>query len=225
LMAYKPQFGVLVPLALLAGRRWTTIAAAGATVVALGLATTVLMGAEIWPAFLASTRFTQQVVLEEGALGWEKAQSIFAAARLWGLAVPIAYGLQVGLALALAATLVWLWRSTVDHDLKAASLACACLLATPYVLDYDLVVLAVAIAFYVRHGVVHGFRDYEISLLAGVWFMPLLARTVTTASGLPLGLIALLALYLMLLRRARADLADVSRRGAPGRDDAAHEVT
>jgi len=225
LMAYKPQFGVLVPLALLAGRRWTTIAAAGATVVALGLATTVLVGAEIWQAFLASTRFTQQVVLEEGALGWEKAQSIFAAARLWGLAVPIAYGLQVGLALALAATLVWLWRSTVDHDLKAASLACGCLLATPYVLDYDLVVLAVAIAFYVRHGVVHGFRDYEISLLAGVWFMPLLARTVTTASGLPLGLIALLALYLMLLRRARADLADVSRRGAPGRDDAAHEVT
>jgi hypothetical protein len=34
------------------------------------------------------------------------------------------------------------------------------------VLDYDLFVLAVAIAFFVRHGLQHGFRNYEISLLA-----------------------------------------------------------
>jgi len=216
LMAYKPQFGVLVPVALLAAARWTTIATACATVAALGLATTLLMGAEIWPAFLASTRFTQHVVLEEGALGWAKAQSIFAAARLWGLGVPAAYGLQLGLGLALAATLAWLWRSAADHALKAAALACACLLATPYVLDYDLVALGVAIAFYVRHGMARGFRDGEISLLAAAWLMPLLARTVMSASGIPLGLIALLSLYVMLLRRARADLAGRTRHEAPG---------
>ena len=35
LLAYKPQFGVLIPVALVAGARWPTIAAAGATVVAL----------------------------------------------------------------------------------------------------------------------------------------------------------------------------------------------
>ena len=34
-LAYKPQFGVLIPLALLAGGRWSTIAAAVATVAAL----------------------------------------------------------------------------------------------------------------------------------------------------------------------------------------------
>ncbi|MDR3465678.1 MAG: glycosyltransferase family 87 protein [Xanthobacteraceae bacterium] len=216
LMAYKPQFGVLIPVALLAAGRWSTIAAAGATVAALGVATVALMGAEIWPAFAASTRFTQQVVLEEGALGWEKAQSIFAAARLWGFGLPVAYGLQLALALALAATLAWLWHSTADFDLKAAALACACLLATPYVLDYDLVVLAVAIAFFVRHGLSHGFRDYEIGLLVAAWFMPLLARSVMTATAIPLGLIALLALYLMLLRRARADLAGVGHTAPAG---------
>jgi hypothetical protein len=45
----------------------------------------------------------------------------------------------------------------------------AALLATPYVLDYDLVVLAVAIAFFARHGLQHSFRNYEISLLAAAW--------------------------------------------------------
>lgn len=206
LLAYKPQFGVLVPFALLAAGRWTTIAAAVATVMALGLATTALMGTEIWPAFLASTRFTQHVVLEQGALGWEKAQSVFAAARLWGVSVPVAYALQVGLFFALTSSLSQLWRSAADDDLKAAALACGCLLATPYVLDYDLVVLAIAIAFYVRHGVTRGFHDYEITLLAAVWLMPLLARTVMSASGIPLGLIALLAFYVMLVRRGRAEV-------------------
>jgi hypothetical protein len=49
---------------------------------------------------------------------------------------------------------------------KAAALATASLLATPYVLDDDLVVIALTIAFLARHGPRCGFRDYEISLLA-----------------------------------------------------------
>jgi len=38
-------------------------------------------------------------------------------------------------------------------------------------LDYDLVVLAVAIAFLTRHGLQHGFRNYEVSLLAAARLM------------------------------------------------------
>ena len=206
LLAYKPQFGVLIPFALVAAGRWSTIAAAGVTVAALALVSTALMGTAIWPAFVASTHFTQQVVLEQGALGWEKAQSIFAIARLWGFGVPLAYALQFGLAALLAASIAWLWHCrSVSYELKAAALACACLLATPYVLDYDLVVLAVAIAFCVRHGLSRGFRAYEISLLAAAWIMPLLARTITTASAIPLGLITLVAVYVMILGRARGE--------------------
>ena len=72
------------------------------------------------------------------------------------------------------------WRgsgaATPRYELKAAALAVGCLLATPYVLDYDLVVLAIAIAFFARHGFANGFRDYEITLLAAAWVVPLLAR-------------------------------------------------
>ncbi len=76
------------------------------------------------------------------------------------------------------------------------------MLATPYVLDYDLVVLAVSIAFLARHGFARGFRDYEISLLAFAWIVPLLSRGVAGATGIPLGLIAMLALYVFTLHRA-----------------------
>ena len=87
-------------------------------------------------------------------------------------------------------------------DLKAAALACACLLTTPYVLDYDLVVLGVAIAFMTRHGLTHGFQDYEISILVAAWLVPLVARSVAFVLEVPIGVTILGLLYVFILRRA-----------------------
>jgi alpha-1,2-mannosyltransferase len=202
LLAYKPQFGVLIPIALVAGGRWHTIAAAAATVAALVAISLVTLGSGVWHAFIDSMTFTQTVVLEQGDTGWEKIQSVFSAARMWGASVHTAYAIQTALALALAASLAWLWQSDAAFELKAAALATASLLATPYVLDYDLVALAVAIAFFASHGLNRGFRSFEISLLAAAWIVPLLSRVIAGVTGIPLGLMVLLALYVLIVRRA-----------------------
>src|ERR1700686_167271 len=209
LLAYKPQFGVLIPIALVAGGRWRSIGAAAATVAALLALSFATLGGGVWQAFADSMHFTQTVVLEQGGTGWEKIQSVFSAARMWGATVPAAYAVQFALGLGLAASLAWLWRSDAAFELKAAALATGSLLATPYVLDYDLVVLAVAIACLARHGLARGFRDYEISLLASAWVVPLLSRGVAGATGMPLGLIVMLALYGFTLKRALLDRESV----------------
>jgi hypothetical protein len=214
-LAYKPQFGVLIPIALLAGGRWSAIGAAVATVAALLALSFVLLGGSVWHAFADSMNFTQTVVLEQGGTGWEKIQSVFSAVRMWGAGVHLAYAVQIALALMLAASLAWLWHSDAAFELKASALATASLLATPYVLDYDLVVLAVAIAFFARHGLDRGFRDFEISLLAAAWIVPLLTRGVAGVTGIPLGTLLLLAFYAFTLRRAvldRAGFAAVAAR-------------
>jgi hypothetical protein len=204
-LAYKPQFGVLIPIALLAGRRWSTIGAAIVTLTVLVAASFATLGGSVWQAFADSLNFTQTVVLEQGGTGFEKIQSIFSALRMWGAGVELAYAAQVALALMLAASLAWLWRSDAAFELKAAGLATGSLLATPYVLDYDLVVLAVAIGFYARHGLNRGFRSFEISLLAAAWSVPLLSRGIAGTTGIPLGLLVMLALYIFTLRRAVRD--------------------
>jgi hypothetical protein len=198
-----------MPVALVASRRWSTIAAAAATIAALVAISFATLGAGVWHAFIDSMTFTQTVVLEQGGTGWEKIQSIFSAARNWGADIRTAYAIQGALALTLAATLAWLWHGDAAFELKASALATASLLATPYVLDYDLVVLALAIAFFARHGFARGFRDYEISLLALAWIVPLLSRGVAGATGIPLGLIVMLALYGFTLNRALRDRARV----------------
>jgi len=217
LLAYKPQFGVLIPLVLLATGRWRTIAAAAATVALTAATTLLLFGTAIWRAFAASTGFTRTVVLEAGGTGWEKIQSLFSAVRAAGGPVEAAFLAQGALAVTLAAGLAWLWRSRAAFDLKAAALAVACLLATPYVLDYDMVVVAVAIAFFVRHGLARGFRDYEVSVLAVAYAAPLLARLVMGAAGIPLGLAAMLGLAALIARRAVLDLAGARPDGTLAR--------
>src|SRR5437868_2628718 len=202
LLAYKPQFGVLIPIALLAGARWRSFGAATATVAALVAVSMATLGSGVWHAFADSTNFTQTVVLEQGGTGWEKIQSLFSAARMWGAGVHVAYAIQIALALTLAATIAWLWQSDAAFELRASALATASLLATPYVLDYDLVALSVAIAFFARHGLKHGFHDYEISVLAAAWIVPLLSRSIAGATGLPPGLIVMLAPYCLTMQRA-----------------------
>ena len=206
LLAYKPQFGLMIPLVLLATGRWRTLMAAGATVLALTLAVTLVFGIETWRAFFAAAPFTR-AVLEHGGPGWHLIQSIFSFVRMWGGSIPLAYAAQGALTLALAAALVWLWRSQADVALKAAALCIAALLATPYSLDYDMMALSVAIAFLVVHGLRRGFAPYEISALAALWIVPLVARSIAQAAMIPLGVVVMLTMFLLVLHRARSDFA------------------
>jgi alpha-1,2-mannosyltransferase len=207
LLAYKPQFGIMIPFALAASERWRSMAAAAATVAALVLATTLAFGPDVWPAFLHAGRFARLVVLEQGDVGWYKMQSLFAWARMWHAAVPLAYALQGALSVAVGAALVWLWRSAAPYRLKAASLCLAAILATPFVLDYDMMVLAPAIAFFAADGCERGFRPWEKTALAAVWLAPLVARGVAQATLIPLGAPAMLAIFILLLRRSRPERA------------------
>jgi len=202
LLAYKPQFGVMIPLVLLATGRWRTLIAAGATVTALVIAATLAFGMESWRAFFIFAEYTRTIVLETGETGWHKIQSVFSWARMWGAPVSLAYAIQGTVTLFVAVVLIWLWRSRESFALKAAALCLAAVLATPYSLDYDLMVLAPAIAFLTIDGVARGFGPYEKSALAFLWIVPLMARGFAQATFIPLGVIAMLVVFALMLRRA-----------------------
>ena len=205
-LAYKPQFGVLIPLVLAAGGYWRSFAAAAATVAALALAVTLTFGLEVWTAFLASTHLTRTVVLEQGDTGWAKIQSVFSLVRMWGGGVPLAYAAQIVTTLLVAAALAWLWRSRAGFPLKAAALLIGTVLATPYSLDYDLMLLAPAIAFLAADGMRRGFAPWQKTLLAFLWLMPLLARSLAQATLVPLAVPLMLLVFSFLLRRAMNDI-------------------
>jgi alpha-1,2-mannosyltransferase len=202
LLVYKPQFGLMIPIVLTASGRWRCFAAAAATVAILTLATTLGFGVEIWRAFAASTEFTRTVALEQGNTGWHKIQTVFSWARMWGAPIPLAYALQGATTAAVAAALVWLWRGPAPYASKAAALCLATILATPYSFDYDMVVLAPAIAFLAAEGFTRGFAAWEKTALAALWLVPLFARSVAQFSLIPLGVPAMVSVFILLLRQS-----------------------
>lgn len=208
-LAYKPQFGIAIPFALLAAGRWRTIAAACLTLAILIAITAFLFGIESWSAFLASAGVSRKILLEGGAVGFEKLQSAFAVVRMWGGGVTLAYAVQALISCAVIVSIVWCWRSACDEAHKAALLVAGTLLASPHILDYDLIVLAVAIAFLAAHGLRDGFRPFEITLLGALWIVPLLARSIAGVLALPLGFLVIATFYVTILMQARRDTASL----------------
>lgn len=210
LLVYKPQFGLVLPVALIAGRHWTAIASAAATIMLITLATLVTFGVRSWDAFQSSLAFTRTVVLEQGSTGWEKIQSVFSAVRALGGSIGNAYTVQTALTCAVILAIAWLWHGQADMRLKSAALIAGTLLSTPYVLDYDMVILGPALAFAVSWERERGFRPWLASLLAAVWIVPILARSVASYTLVPLGLAVMVAFFTAVVGAGRAAASTAS---------------
>jgi alpha-1,2-mannosyltransferase len=209
LLAYKPQFGLVIPIALIAGRHWRALVSGGVGVVAMTALSIAAFGLQTWSAFQQSLGFTRAVVLEEGNIGWEKIQSVFSAVRMLGGTVSEAYAVQgVITALSLGA-IAWLWHSRAHTRLKYAALLCATLVATPYSLDYDMILLGPAIAFAIAHGLENGFAPFAKTLLATVWLVPFIARLTAKLSYFPIGALVMLAVFAFIIFRAANALRSV----------------
>jgi hypothetical protein len=204
LLIYKPQFGLMIPLALLATGRWRTIAAAIATAAVLTLATFAAFGPEVWSAFMAASKVARIALLESGEVGWYKVQSTLAWVRMWGGSIPLSYAVQSSVTLVAAVATVWLWRSPAPYAVKAAGLCVASIVAAFHSHDYDLMVLAPALAFLAMDGLERGFGPYEKTLLAIAWIVPLVTRPLAEATAIPLGTITTLLLLALVLQRAGA---------------------
>jgi Glycosyltransferase family 87 len=216
-LTYKPQFALLVPVVLAVSGRWRTFAAAAASALALLATTWLVFGSSVFAAFWDQLPLAQRMVLE-GPAGFYKLQSVYAALRLAGLPLAAATAVQGFVTLVLALLLALLWRSAAAFELKAAALLIACPLATPYVFDYDLLVLAPAIAFLTAHGLARGFAPYEASALAALWLMPLVARSLAQATDIAIAPLVMLAALAIIAHRAglapslRATFRDLVRR-------------
>jgi len=191
LLTYKPQFGLLFPLVLIADRCWLTIAVAAAVAGTLAALSWLTFGTESWIAFAHWLPITGREILGEGHADFGRLQSLFGLVRAYGGSEPLAWSVQVVASVAIAVAVVWLWRSRAPFDLKAAALAAGTLVVTPYVYMYDLVVLAVAVAFLIRFALERGFLASEIFGLAATGALILIFPYVKTQVGLGAVLIVL----------------------------------
>ena len=204
LLAYKPQLGLLLPLVLIVDRRWHAFMAAAFTTLTLSVLSYVIFGDEVWRAFVSSVTLTRTVVLEQGAMGWEKMQSAFAAMRMLGAGIETAYAVQ--------AVRIAVRRGRGHLDLAPARRDAAQRRgpgdghpagdALCHGLRPDLARAADRLARRRRRA--HAIPRWEKIVLFGMWLLPIVSRAIGSL-GLPIGPVALLLFLVLILRRASAE--------------------
>ena len=198
LLSYKPQYGLLFPLVLIAASQWTVFFTAASVTLAMVFASWLAFGTESWQAFFHWMPMFSQAFLTEGKAPWWKMQSLFALVRTFGGTEQLAWIFHWIVASAVAGVLGLMWLTRGRYAAKAAALATGTLLTSLYLFMYDMMVLAIPVAFLIRMGLVSGFRAWELPALACA--LAMIAGFIFT--GVPLGFGATLIVAGLVLRRA-----------------------
>lgn len=200
LLVIKPQLGLILPLALAAGREWRAMAGAAASASGLVLLSILVFGWSPYVAWLGNAGFIASIA-NEGLAGWHRMAGVYGALRLAGLESGAAWIIHAAIALAATGAACLIWYRKADPGARAGALAAATALASPYLFVYDLLILVVPFLWLVGRG-----RHWL--LLGLVWAILFLALVqVAGLSGgpnlMPLAPIVLLALILLECRQPR----------------------
>ena len=152
LLIFKPHLGILIPVALIAGREWRVFAGATLSTVGLIIGSLILFGWASWTGFFALLPLYGSIAAD-GLVSWNKMASVYAAASLIGVPTVLAWLLHIGIAVAAVAILWRTWATTKDVGLRGVTLVSATLLISPYLYVYDQVMLFAALALLWQRGI------------------------------------------------------------------------
>jgi len=211
LLTYKPQFGILLPLALAASGRWRTFASAAVAAALFAVASAAAFGTGVWAAFPRQLVAQSSVNFFGDPDGdWGYLQTVYGLIRSLHGSARLAW-LAQGLTALMTAVIVWIvWRSQTRYALKAATLSAAALIATPYAFAYDMAAIVVPAAFLATDQLRHGLLRGEQSIWIILFSAPLIVLITLgdnvggpTFGGTPISLLTVIALFCVILRRAR----------------------
>lgn len=178
LLTVKPQLGVLIPVALLAGGHWRAFRSATVTVTAIVGVTIAVFGIGYWVEFATAVGQMSDIIahaktspdlahmsrITRTMITW------YAFAREIGVGSHVALTLQLAVLLAAASSVWTVWSGPARFESKAAVLCLATLLCTPYAFQYELV-LAVAAAFLLSIAGAWQWREGRL-VVAALWLLP-----------------------------------------------------
>lgn len=179
---------MMLPVAMIAGRRWRVTGAAGATALLLIAASVVVFGPAVWVEYQHNLSVLRAVILEDGSGVWHRMVSVFVFVRRLGGGVELSYELQMAVGIAAALLVGWSWLRNDPPHIRNAMVVVGTCLATPYLQDYDLVIGAF-VAVWLKNAQQHSKIDarwFEAGA-ALVLLLPLLAAALANFSGLAFG--------------------------------------
>ncbi len=201
-LCFKPQLALLVVPALVVARRWRSLGWAAGTAGVLCLGSLLVFGEKAWQGFLANAPLAK-MALEAGLVGFPKMTSSFAAMRLLGATPLTAWSVQSVVSLAALIAVLSVSRRRPGAAAEGATMAVAACLATPFLLTYDLMLIAVPLAWIAARAGRGGYLPWEKLVLVTAFALPLVAGPLALHTGAPVAPVVLTALLVIVVRRSR----------------------
>ncbi|MGJ4998526.1 glycosyltransferase family 87 protein [Bradyrhizobium sp. HKCCYLS3077] len=208
LLAYKPQFVLLMPIVLLASRNWRAILSAIATTMIVVVVTSAALDPWIWLQWIARfSDYQAQLGANQASLDHMMPTVI---AGLHELGAPPPVGLMIQLILSLSVVaLVWKACRRGMTEQAIALVAVGSIVVTPYAMIYDMPMVAAGIAIHWTARVEAGapIAPLEIGLVIalGVCLLAMITHSLPLAA----------ALLLVMLVLSIAGVFDRVRRSMP----------
>lgn len=202
LVTCKPHLAFIIPLALIAGRRWQALASMVSTILVMCMGSAMLFGFKTWQAFMDNSSFVRHI-LESGAAPGHKSPSVFAAARMLAASVNTAYLFQMVSAVIAVGVVCYVWRRRREPEIANPILILGILLSTPYLLVHDLVLLAIPLAYFTWQNYNKDLKSYEEIILILAWSLPLYSPFLVLFTHIQVGPLIFLAFIMLILERAR----------------------
>ena len=133
----KPQFGLLLPLALVAGGHWRALVSAALTVVAVCTASALALGAGAWVDFVAKTMPQQVGLIGDLANYGPVAHSVRDTLMIAGAHPSFAAVVQAAAAMIAVLATASAFARTTEPNLRAFVLSLAAVTLLPYANLYD----------------------------------------------------------------------------------------
>jgi hypothetical protein len=203
-VSVKPQFWLLVPVALIAAREWRALAGTLASALVLALLSLALFGPELWLSWFALAAGADDAYRAWMVHGRLNGVSVFAAVSVLGAPQTLASIAQAAAVIAAAAVVYWGFRQPAGTGLRVALLLAATMLAAPHASASDAVLLGLAAGLYVAAPRRETLPGAALGVAGFAWVSPLFnPPSVFRAGSLtPLLILLLLGLLLAEMRRA-----------------------
>ena len=206
-LCFKPHLGLLIPVALVAGRHWRAIIGAVASVGALSATSVLCFGSITWKSFFLALQATPSV---ETGTGLSAHIDVGSAARLLSASSEVGWAIQAAATGVSATCVAWLWQRASASDkhndeadfLANAGLIAGTLVAAPFLLFYDLVLAGVAAAWLTRNARQHGWRRSEAVAFATLMCLDFLSFPSAALLHIAVGALVPMSLVWLSVQRA-----------------------
>ncbi|MFC2951327.1 glycosyltransferase family 87 protein [Marinicaulis aureus] len=173
LLTFKPQLGLLIPVAYAAAGCWRAFGAAAVTGVLMAGLSVLFFGADTWLAFFdAITAHGER--MSELIFPDHKLITPYGFFMTLGALSSLAFAVQAAASLALAVFVFMVWRRSDAWETRLFTLIPAAALATPYAFYYEAPIFIPALIILAKRAMEKGWLPFEKQALIALWFLPVL---------------------------------------------------